>query len=123
MLSSFFNCLTTVKQRLSGTNNNQSPAYPEQDQPQDGRCVFLLPQFLEQIARDEPARIWFTTPHSPDLQTGWRDITFAELNHAVNGFAKWVERSIGTGSGKEVMAYVGYEPTNASRLSLTPQSD
>jgi hypothetical protein len=120
MLASFLKCFTTTKQRLSGPNNFQSAACPKKSQSQDGRCAFLLPQVLEQVARDEPTRIWFTIPNSPDLETGWRDITFAELNHAVNGFAKWIERSIGVGNGQGVMAYVGYEPTNAFRLSLTP---
>jgi hypothetical protein len=112
MLASYFNCFTTMKQRLSGPSNYQSTACSRQSQSQDGRCAFLLPQFLEQVAREEPTRIWFTIPNSPDLQTGWRDITFAELNHAVNGFAKWIERSIGVGNGQEVMAYVGYERLN-----------
>jgi acyl-CoA synthetase (AMP-forming)/AMP-acid ligase II len=88
-------------------------------QSRDGRCAFLLPQFLDDVANQEPGRVWFTIPNSPDLESGWRDITFAELNRAVNGFAKWIERRIGAGKGREVMAYVGYELANASRLTLT----
>jgi acyl-coenzyme A synthetase/AMP-(fatty) acid ligase len=79
----------------------------ERGQSHDGKCAFLLPQVLENVAQDEPTRTWCTVPHSPDLQNGWKDITFEELNDAVNGFARWVEHNIGVGNGKEVMTYIG----------------
>jgi acyl-coenzyme A synthetase/AMP-(fatty) acid ligase len=71
------------------------------------RCAFVLPRIIDSVATDEPNRTWITVPRSQDLKDGFRDITFADLQHAVNGFARWVEHKIGLGNSDSVMAYMG----------------
>lgn len=68
---------------------------------------FVLPRVVDKLAQANSKDTWITTPKDAELATGWRDITYQELGHAVNGMAKWVEDHIGIGTGSDVVAYIG----------------
>ena len=72
--------------------------------------VTVYPKVVEDLARDYPNDLWVKYPRSSDLTQGWRDVTYKELAHAVDGFARWVEQELGVGNGlrTDVVAYLGY---------------
>lgn len=79
----------------------------ECSQALDGSADFVLPRVVDDLANANANDTWITTPKGADLATGWRDITYLELGHAVNGMGSWVEAHLGIGIGSDVVAYVG----------------
>ena len=55
------------------------------------RRMAIYPEVVDELARDYPDELWVKIPRSSDLTQGWRDVTYKELSHAVNGFARWVD--------------------------------
>lgn len=74
------------------------------DEPAD----FILPRVVDRLAVANANDTWITTPKDAELATGWRDITYQELGHAVDGMANWMERHLGLGTGNNVVAYIGF---------------
>lgn len=74
------------------------------DEPAD----FILPRVVDKLAEANANDTWITTPKDAELVTGWRDITYQELGHAVNGMAKWTESHLRLGTGSDVVAYIGF---------------
>ncbi|KAF2137213.1 uncharacterized protein K452DRAFT_236204 [Aplosporella prunicola CBS 121167] len=62
---------------------------------------------IDGIAAADPSRVWVTVPTSNDLNGAWRDITFSEFAGAINGAAKWIEKTMGVGEARETVAYMG----------------
>ena len=66
----------------------------------------VMSRVVEELARDDPKGHWVTIPRDPDLQKGWRDLTYRELADSVNGLAAWVDAELQLKLG-DVVAYIG----------------
>lgn len=67
----------------------------------------LITRRVDELAASQPFRTWVSVPQSNDISGQWRDITFHELSQAVDGMARWIERTIGAGTARETVAYLG----------------
>jgi hypothetical protein len=67
----------------------------------------LLPHVVESIAELDPSRVWASIPASSDVMDGFRDITLAEMLHAINFMCWWMEERIGSSQDFETVAYMG----------------
>jgi thioester reductase-like protein/acyl-CoA synthetase (AMP-forming)/AMP-acid ligase II len=59
------------------------------------------------VAERSPERTWISIPNSTDRSTGYNHITYRQLSGAIDGFARFVESTIGTSSDGAVAAYMG----------------
>lgn len=67
-----------------------------------------LPLRVDEIAVEDPSRVWVEYPLAPDVTGEWRTSSFQELKQAVDGTARWIERTIGVGKGDgQNVAYIG----------------
>ncbi|KAI0481939.1 hypothetical protein GGR56DRAFT_684376 [Xylariaceae sp. FL0804] len=71
---------------MAVTDSSAAPSY--------GRR--LLPQVVDDIARDEPEREAFSVPRSSDPADGWRPVTFKAYANAVNHVAHRIIEECGT---------------------------
>lgn len=70
----------------------------------------LLNHVLDDIARDDPHKIFAEIPNSPTtFADGLCKVTYHELANAVNGIAAHLEKALGKGTSKETLAYVGLQ--------------
>lgn len=70
----------------------------------------LLNHVLDDIARDDPSKIFAEIPKSLSTVTeGFRNVTYREIANAVNGIAAHLEEALGKGDWKETLAYVGLQ--------------
>lgn len=67
----------------------------------------LITRRVDELAAAQPFRTWVTVPATDDVHGEWRDITFHELSQAVDGMARWIEKTIGAGTARETVAYLG----------------
>ncbi|KAF4542643.1 Ochratoxin a non-ribosomal peptide synthetase [Lasiodiplodia theobromae] len=67
----------------------------------------LITRRVDELAASQPFRTWVSVPQSNDISGQWREITFHELSQAVDGMARWIERTIGAGTARETVAYLG----------------
>ncbi|KAH7062198.1 hypothetical protein B0J12DRAFT_229495 [Macrophomina phaseolina] len=75
----------------------------------------LITRRVDELAGAQPFRTWVTVPQSNDIHGQWRDITFHELALAIDGMARWIEKTIGAGTARETVAYLG---TNDVRYTV-----
>lgn len=76
-----------------------------------------LPDSVDELSRDFPNNTFLTIPHDGDLIRGWRNISYRELAHAVDGMCKWLEENFGVGTrNDDVAAYIGI---NDARYAVT----
>jgi thioester reductase-like protein/acyl-coenzyme A synthetase/AMP-(fatty) acid ligase len=74
---------------------------------------FTLDGLVDEKAEKHPERIWASIAQSTDLAAaaGWRHITYQQLGHAINGFARFVVQNTAAASddagGAVVAAYIG----------------
>ncbi|KAI9833793.1 MAG: hypothetical protein M1819_003527 [Sarea resinae] len=80
-------------------------ATADQKQPPYGQR--LLPQVVDQTARDHPERPWVSIPRTSNLADGYVDITYKQFANAVNRMARWLEDRLGRSSTFETLAYMG----------------
>lgn len=71
------------------------------------KAALVLPRVVEDLARDFGNNPWMIVPKSTNLDDGFREVTYQELGHAVDGMAQWIESRIGAGDGNGVVAYIG----------------
>ncbi|OCL12111.1 acetyl-CoA synthetase-like protein [Glonium stellatum] len=76
-------------------------------QPSPSHGGMVLPRVVEELAANQPERTWVTVPKDANLTSGWRDITFKELDVAVNSTCRWIESTIGISSDRETLSYMG----------------
>jgi acyl-CoA synthetase (AMP-forming)/AMP-acid ligase II len=70
----------------------------------------LLNHILEDIARDDPSKVFAEIPLSlSTFADGFRKVTYHELLNAVNGIAAHLENAIGKGTSVDTLAYVGLQ--------------
>ncbi|KAF4310078.1 putative nrps-like enzyme [Botryosphaeria dothidea] len=85
---------------VEGVSNFYNGHSPFADQP--------LPRRIDDIAASAPSRAWMITPRTSDIHGEWRTITFDEFAKAVNGTARWIERTIGVAKDqRETVAFMG----------------
>lgn len=76
--------------------------------PPLGYCKKLLPVAIDEIASNEPTRMWVSLPIDDwDLSQGFEDISFARLAKAVDSVAHAIEAQFGRSSTFEAFAYIG----------------
>ncbi|GME52518.1 putative nrps-like enzyme [Neofusicoccum parvum] len=77
-----------------------------------------LPRRVDTIAASCPERPWMIVPCTSDIHGEWRTINFGEFAKAVNGAARWIERTIGVAQDqRETVAYMG---VNDVRYGVIP---
>ena len=71
----------------------------------------LLPTLVDQIATKDPTASWIEYPADPtSYHSGYKQITYALFESAVNGTAHWMEDVLGHGENAETLTYIG--PSN-----------
>jgi hypothetical protein len=67
----------------------------------------LMVSVVDETATTNPKEVFASIPKSTDLCDGWRDISTAELAHAIN-FTTWlIVETIGASKNFETLAYLG----------------
>ena len=67
----------------------------------------FMPQVVDDLARSEPERVYALIPKSPDLSSGFRRVSFADISRATDYCARWIEKTIGLSKTFETLAYIG----------------
>ena len=67
----------------------------------------LLPQVLDDLARNDRDQVYASFPRSSDLSGGFRDVSVLEMARAVNKVAYWLDGVIGRSTSFETVAYMG----------------
>jgi hypothetical protein len=78
----------------------------------------LLPQIVDDLARDEPSRIFTSIPHTNDISDGFRDVTALEFATAVIRAAWFLEKTLGRSNSFETLTYIGPSDLRYPILSL-----
>ncbi|APA11657.1 hypothetical protein sscle_08g064270 [Sclerotinia sclerotiorum 1980 UF-70] len=67
----------------------------------------LAAHYIHQVAIDDPHRICISIPLTFEPRDGFEDITFCQLDKAIDVASIWVEEKIGIGKDYESIAYIG----------------
>ncbi|KAK5172165.1 uncharacterized protein LTR77_003803 [Saxophila tyrrhenica] len=67
----------------------------------------LIPQIIDAYAEHEPDRIWGAQARTDTISDGFNNITFKQLAHLVNHFARFIHEKIGPGQEFESISYIG----------------
>ncbi|KAI0397506.1 acetyl-CoA synthetase-like protein [Xylariaceae sp. FL0594] len=67
----------------------------------------LIPNVVDEAARDTPDRIVYTIPHLTDNGDSFEDITALRFANAVNRACRWLEGVLGKGKNFEAIGYIG----------------
>ena len=70
-------------------------------------AISLLPAVLDEIAANEPTRIFVSVPRSSDILEGFRDIEYGTCAKAVDKFALWLREQVGQESEPKTIMYFG----------------
>ncbi|KAI3319915.1 acetyl-CoA synthetase-like protein [Xylariaceae sp. AK1471] len=67
----------------------------------------LIPNVVDEAARDNPDRVVYTIPHLTDDGDSFEDITALRFANAVNRACRWLEGVLGRGKNFEAIGYIG----------------
>ncbi|KAK5625529.1 hypothetical protein RRF57_001245 [Xylaria bambusicola] len=67
----------------------------------------LIPNVVDEAARDNPDRVVYTVPHLTDDGDSFEDITALRFANAVNRACRWIEGVLGKGKNFEAIGYIG----------------
>ena len=67
--------------------------FPTEPPPQCGQR--LLPQLIDEIAKDDPDRTLVSVPRGTGVADGYMDVSFKILATAINRCAWWIDQNIG----------------------------
>ncbi|KAK4921314.1 hypothetical protein LTR66_016681, partial [Elasticomyces elasticus] len=67
----------------------------------------LLPMVADQLAAEDPYKIYASVAKTTNIADGFRDVTILELTNAVNFMAWWLEEYFGRSDSFETIAYIG----------------
>ncbi|KAJ2984504.1 hypothetical protein NUW58_g6025 [Xylaria curta] len=67
----------------------------------------LIPNVVDEAARDNPDRVVYTIPHLTDEGDSFEDITALRFANAVNRACRWIESVLGKGKNFEAIGYIG----------------
>lgn len=77
--------------------NGNTPAY--------GRRLF--PVLLDELARNDPNRLYASIPTSQSYSSGLKDINMATFARAVDRLSWWLEEQLGSAVEFPTIAYLG----------------
>nr|POF19877.1 non-canonical non-ribosomal peptide synthetase fub8 [Quercus suber] len=69
--------------------------------------IVTLPRAVAQLAKTNGNGTWASIPRSAELTQGWRNVTYQELCHAMDGMARWLDQNIGSIPQQAVISYMG----------------
>lgn len=76
--------------------------------PERDYCKKPLPAAIDDIARNDPARVWASLPVDDwDLTQGFEDISFRRLARAIDKVAHALDADFGHPSTLQTLAYIG----------------
>lgn len=90
-----------VKVLLNLNNSNMVPI------PPGNVGQRLLPSFIDEIARNDPSRIFYSINKTRDPADGFQDITSKAFAQAVDRCAWYLEETMGRGYGFPTLLYMG----------------
>ncbi|KAF2675660.1 acetyl-CoA synthetase-like protein [Lentithecium fluviatile CBS 122367] len=67
----------------------------------------LLPAVLDEIAANDPTRIFISVPKSSHLSQGFKDIDYGTFSKAVDKYAGWLRTQFDEHAGQETILYFG----------------
>lgn len=69
----------------------------------------LIAHYIHQLAIDEPDRVCMSIPLTSEPRDGFKDLTFFDLDKAIDVASFWIEEHFGTGKDFEcnLIAYIG----------------
>ncbi|KAI0441964.1 male sterility protein-domain-containing protein [Xylaria telfairii] len=67
----------------------------------------LVPDIIDNVAKNEPLRVFASIPISEDLSDGYIDVTYHAIANAINRASWWLSESLGLANTSEVFSYIG----------------
>ncbi|KUJ07624.1 acetyl-CoA synthetase-like protein [Mollisia scopiformis] len=67
----------------------------------------LVPVVIDEIAQNDPERVFASIPKTTDLSEGYVDVTYDAFSRAINRAATFLERTFGRSGSFETLAYLG----------------
>ncbi|RAL07159.1 thioester reductase domain-containing protein [Aspergillus homomorphus CBS 101889] len=67
----------------------------------------LMPAVLDEVAENDPQRVFVSVPKSANLADGFQDITYGTFARVVNKCAWWIREQLGEDSIPKTMLYMG----------------
>ena len=67
----------------------------------------LLPTVIDDIANEDPRRLFGCVPNGSTYSHGTRHISFADFARSINIAAWWLEENLGESTGLPTVAYIG----------------
>ena len=86
--------------------------YLAEPPPQCGQR--LLPQLIDQIAKDDPDRPLISIPRGVDMADGYTDVSFKTLATAIDRCAWWIDQNVGRSQELAPIFFIG--PTDIRYL-------
>lgn len=66
-----------------------------------------VPDIIDNVAKNEPLRVFASIPISEDLSDGYIDVTYHAIANAINRASWWLSESLGLANTSEVFSYIG----------------
>ncbi|RYC56734.1 hypothetical protein CHU98_g9467 [Xylaria longipes] len=66
-----------------------------------------IPDIIDDVAKNEPLRVFASIPVSEDLSNGYIDVTYRAVSNAINRASWWLSESLGLANTSEVFSYIG----------------
>ncbi|KAM3075334.1 hypothetical protein ACMFMG_007227 [Clarireedia jacksonii] len=63
--------------------------------------------YIHQVAADDPERVCISIPLTLEPRDGFKDITFKQLDKAIDVASTWIETQFGIGQNFECLPYIG----------------
>jgi hypothetical protein len=76
--------------------------------------AILIPQYVDDLAKQEPNRILYLIPRGAVVTDGFLTITTAIFANAVNRASWFLEKELGKSSTVETLGYIG--PSESAQL-------
>ncbi|KAI0547105.1 male sterility protein-domain-containing protein [Xylaria curta] len=67
----------------------------------------LVPNIIDDVAQNEPSRVFASIPVSEDLSDGYLDVTYRTIANAINRASWWLSENLGLANTSEVFSYMG----------------
>ncbi|KAJ2992582.1 hypothetical protein NUW58_g824 [Xylaria curta] len=67
----------------------------------------LITTIIDDVAANEPLRVFASIPISEDLNDGYVDVTYRTVTNAVNRASWWLSENLGLANTSEVFSYIG----------------
>ena len=81
----------------------------------------IIADLIDQRAREDPQRPFWSLPRSSNLADGFRDIGYGSVARAINRTAWWLEEIVGKSTTFETLAYMGPPDLRYAVLTVAAQ--